>query len=59
MGYPLIIKPLAGAGAAATYKRRPRRPIWSASSTSAGLAAGEPVAVEEFIEGHEGYLDTL
>jgi len=57
-GYPLIIKPPAGAGASATWKVRDdnelERVIWEC-----GLADGAEVAIEEFIEGHEGYLDTL
>jgi carbamoylphosphate synthase large subunit len=58
VGYPLIIKPPAGAGAAGTWKIRDHdeleRVIWEC-----GLADGAEVAIEEFIEGHEGYLDTL
>jgi len=58
VGYPLIIKPPAGAGASGTWKVRDgnelERVIWEC-----GLADGTEVAVEEFIEGHEGYLDTL
>ncbi|HET6593371.1 MAG TPA: ATP-grasp domain-containing protein [Xanthomonadales bacterium] len=58
VGYPLIIKPPAGAGASGTWKVRDgnelERVIWEC-----GLADGAEVAIEEFIEGHEGYLDTL
>jgi carbamoylphosphate synthase large subunit len=58
VGYPLIIKPPAGAGASGTWKVRDgkelERVIWDC-----GLADGAEVAIEEFIEGHEGYLDTL
>jgi hypothetical protein len=58
VGYPLIIKPTAGAGASGTWKVRDddelERVIWEC-----GLADGAEVAIEEFIEGHEGYLDTL
>jgi carbamoylphosphate synthase large subunit len=58
VGYPLIIKPPAGAGASGTWKvrddRELERVIWDC-----GLADGAEVAIEEFIEGHEGYLDTL
>ena len=58
VGYPLIIKPPAGAGASGTWKvrddRELERVIWEC-----GLADGAEVAIEEFIEGHEGYLDTL
>ena len=58
VGYPLIVKPPAGAGASGTWKVRDdnelERVIWEC-----GLADGAEVALEEFIEGHEGYLDTL
>ena len=58
VGYPLIIKPPAGAGASGTWKvhdaNELERVIWEC-----GLADGAEVAIEEFIEGHEGYLDTL
>jgi carbamoylphosphate synthase large subunit len=58
VGYPLIIKPPAGAGASGTWKVRDdhelEKVIWEC-----GLADGAEVAIEEFIEGHEGYLDTL
>jgi len=58
VGYPLIIKPPAGAGASGTWKVRDanelERVIWEC-----GLADGSEVAIEEFVEGHEGYLDTL
>ena len=57
-GYPLIIKPPAGAGASATYRVRNDGELESVIEES-GLAEGRAVAVEEFIEGHEGYLDTL
>jgi carbamoylphosphate synthase large subunit len=58
VGYPIIIKPPAGAGAAGTFR------VDGAASleqviTESGLADGHEVAVEEFIEGHEGYIDTL
>ncbi len=58
VGYPLIIKPPDGAGAAGTWK------VSSASElenviVQAGIADGVEVAIEEFIEGHEGYLDTI
>jgi len=58
VGYPLIIKPPAGAGASATFRIRDDRELESVIEES-GLAEGKAVAVEEFIEGHEGYLDTL
>ena len=58
VGYPIILKPRAGAGAAGTHR----------VGTDAELAEvlpqlhldrGGSVALEEFIEGHEGFYDTL
>ena len=58
VGFPLILKPRAGAGALDT----------TASTTAGELDAAlvqfggkgvTSIAVEEFIEGHEGFYDTL
>jgi hypothetical protein len=57
-GLPLIIKPRDGAGSAGTWRIDHADQLEDVIKTS-GLADGRPVAVEEFIEGHEGYLDTL
>lgn len=57
-GYPLIIKPPAGAGASETYRVVDDNDLERVIE-ECGLAAGREVAIEEFIEGHEGYLDTL
>jgi carbamoylphosphate synthase large subunit len=57
-GYPLIIKPPAGAGASGTWKVRNDDELERVIQ-ECGLADGVEVAIEEFIEGHEGYLDTL
>jgi len=58
VGFPLIIKPLAGAGASATYRVDNAERLEQVSR-ECGLADGRAVAIEEFIDGHEGYLDTL
>jgi carbamoylphosphate synthase large subunit len=58
VGFPLIIKPPAGAGASGTWKVRNARELEQVIMES-HLADGVEVAIEEFIEGHEGYLDTL
>jgi carbamoylphosphate synthase large subunit len=58
IGYPLIIKPPAGAGAAGTWKVRDDRELEQVLVES-GVVNGQEVAIEEFIEGHEGFLDTL
>jgi len=58
VGFPLIVKPPAGAGAAATYRVENEGELGRVIEES-GLANGVAVAIEEFIEGHEGFLDTL
>ena len=58
VGYPLIIKPPAGAGASGTYRVDNDAELERVTIES-GLAAGRDVAIEEFIEGHEGFIDTL
>lgn len=57
-GFPLIIKPTAGAGASGTWKVRDDGELEHVM-IECGLADGAEVAIEEFIEGHEGFLDTL
>ena len=57
-GYPLIVKPPAGAGASGTWKVRNDDELERVIQ-ECGLADGVEVAIEEFVEGHEGYLDTL
>jgi len=58
VGFPLIIKPTDGAGASKTWKVSNDAELEKVIIES-GIADGVEVAVEEFIEGHEGYLDTL
>jgi carbamoylphosphate synthase large subunit len=58
VGYPLILKPRAGAGAAGTIR------VDSDSDVTAALEAygrdgAASIAVEEFVEGHEAFYDTL
>lgn len=57
VGYPLIFKPRDGAGAAATSR------VDSDSDVEAALSQFGPdtasIAVEEFVEGHEGFYDTI
>ncbi len=56
-GYPLILKPRDGAGAASTSR------VDNDTELDAALAAfgsdTTSIAVEEFIEGHEGFYDTI
>jgi hypothetical protein len=56
VGYPLILKPRDGAGASGAIRVDSDRDLETALHS---FGAGRSVAVEEFIEGHEGFLDTL
>jgi carbamoylphosphate synthase large subunit len=58
VGYPLIVKPRDAAGAAATYRCDGEADLDHALRES-GVGHGRSVAVEEFIEGHEGFWDTI
>ncbi|MBK7642534.1 MAG: ATP-grasp domain-containing protein [Planctomycetes bacterium] len=58
VGYPVILKPRDGAGASGTHKASNKDELERAIS-ACGLEGGRNVAVEEFIEGHEGFYDTL
>lgn len=58
VGYPIIIKPRDGAGAAATWRVNSESELGPALQDT-GVVAGRSVAVEEFIEGHEGFYDTM
>lgn len=60
VGFPLILKPRAGAGAQGTLR------VDDAGALAAGLrqmgvgaVPGASVAVEEYVTGHEGFYDTL
>ncbi|MFN8547484.1 MAG: ATPase [Candidatus Eisenbacteria bacterium] len=57
-GYPIMVKPRDGAGAAGTYKCTNDQELQRAIGES-GLQQGRSVAIEEFIEGHEGFYDTI
>ncbi|MDH3295625.1 MAG: ATP-grasp domain-containing protein [Acidimicrobiia bacterium] len=58
VGYPLIVKPRAGAGASGTSRVDDESELLAALQ-AAGVGGGGTVAIEEFIEGHEGFWDTL
>jgi formate-dependent phosphoribosylglycinamide formyltransferase (GAR transformylase) len=58
VGYPVIFKPRDAAGASGTHKATNAQEL-EAALTASGLAQGRSVAIEEFIEGHEGFYDTL
>ena len=57
-GYPLIIKPRSAAGASGTVKVDNEDEL-EAALPGLGFQYGNSVAVEEFIEGHEGFYDTI
>ncbi len=59
VGFPIILKPRAGAGASGAARVDS---VADLEPALRALGAGQPgwsVAVEEFIEGHEGFYDTL
>jgi len=58
IGYPVILKPRAAAGASGTYRAANAEELERAIRDSQ-VDRGAGVAVEEFIEGHEGFYDTL
>ena len=58
VGYPLIVKPRAAAGASGTYRADTDEELEEVLRVT-GVGRGAQVAVEEFIEGHEAFYDTL
>jgi formate-dependent phosphoribosylglycinamide formyltransferase (GAR transformylase) len=58
VGYPLILKPRTGAGALDTTRVDDNRALEEALGRF-GAQQVESIAVEEFVEGHEGFYDTL
>jgi hypothetical protein len=58
VGFPLIVKPRDGAGAAGTSRVDDRDGLRRALE-AAHVGRGGSVAIEEFVEGHEGFWDTL
>ncbi len=58
VGFPIILKPRAAAGAAGTFRVDGEEELERVLEP-AGLNRGHDVAVEEFVEGHEAFYDTL
>ena len=56
VGFPLILKPRAAAGALDTVKVDSREEL---TGVLGHLGSAASIAVEEFVEGHEGFYDTL
>jgi hypothetical protein len=57
-GFPLILKPRSGAGASGTVRVDDVAGLDHALGVFGGQGVGS-IAVEEFIEGHEGFYDTI
>jgi formate-dependent phosphoribosylglycinamide formyltransferase (GAR transformylase) len=58
IGYPIILKPRTGAGALDTMRVDDRAGLDDALGRFGGQGV-ESIAVEEFVEGHEGFYDTV
>jgi formate-dependent phosphoribosylglycinamide formyltransferase (GAR transformylase) len=58
VGFPLILKPRSGAGASDTMRADTSADLERALGIFGGQGV-ESIAVEEFIEGHEGFYDTI
>jgi formate-dependent phosphoribosylglycinamide formyltransferase (GAR transformylase) len=58
IGFPLIVKPRGAAGAAGTYRVDDLAELVKVLD-DCHVGKGAEVAVEEFVEGHEGFYDTL
>lgn len=58
VGFPVIVKPRDAAGASGTYRCDDLASL-DRALVACHVAQGKSVAVEEFIEGHEGFYDTI
>lgn len=58
-GYPVILKPRDGAGSAGTYRVDDESQLRSVMTELGMDRQPVPVAIEEFVVGHEGFYDTL
>lgn len=58
VGFPLIVKPRAAAGASGTYRADNGEALEHVLRVT-HVADGAGAAIEEFVEGHEGFYDTL
>lgn len=57
-GFPLILKPRSALGGLGTHRVESTEELERAGC-SLGVHQGRSAAVEEFVEGHEGFYDTL
>jgi carbamoylphosphate synthase large subunit len=58
VGFPLVVKPRDAAGASGTVRVDDGAQLEEAMRTF-GVMNGRSAAIEEFIEGHEGFYDTI
>ena len=58
VGYPLILKPRGGLGGLGTFRAGGAGELLAAAH-QLGVDRGSSAAVEEFVEGHEGFFDTV
>ena len=58
IGFPLIVKPRDAAGASGTHRVSSRGEL-ERVLRECGVGHGGSVAIEEFVEGHEGFFDTV
>jgi carbamoylphosphate synthase large subunit len=58
VGFPLIVKPRSGAGAAGTMRAEDAAGLEHALGVFSAQGVTS-IAVEEFVEGHEGFYDTI
>jgi formate-dependent phosphoribosylglycinamide formyltransferase (GAR transformylase) len=58
VGYPIILKPRAAAGASGTSRVDSDEDLDRALAELGATGAAD-IAVEEFVEGHEGFYDTI
>ncbi|MEM8665228.1 MAG: ATP-grasp domain-containing protein [Pseudomonadota bacterium] len=58
VGFPVIVKPRSAAGASGTF-RADNAAALEAVGRECRLHDGAAAAIEEFVEGHEGFYDTL
>lgn len=59
VGFPVILKPRDGAGASGAVRVDAASELTPAMRSLGLDHGGKSVAIEEFIEGHEGFYDTL
>jgi biotin carboxylase len=57
-GFPVVVKPVAGFGSLQTHVAKDTAQLRNVLAVMRP-SAERPVAVEEFIEGHEGFYDTI